>query len=220
MRLDKLTEKSREALLEAQHLAEQYTHPAVEPEHLLLTLLDQEGGVVPSVVRKIGGDPTLLRSSVEAALNKLPRATGSSVQVGLSRDLNAILSEAESIAGAMKDDFTSTEHMLMAMAQPKGGRARADQGVHLVDEQDNLPLGVLHLFQHGLQPLFELAAVLGPGDQRAQIKRHQPLVLQPQRHVAVDDALGQPLDDGSLAHTRLADEHRVCLLYTSPSPRD
>ena len=94
MRLDKLTEKSREALVEAQHLAEQYTHPAVEPEHLLLTLLDQEGGVVPSVIRKIGGDPALLRGSVEAALGKLPRATGSSVQVGLSRDLNAILSEA------------------------------------------------------------------------------------------------------------------------------
>ena len=133
MRLDKLTEKSREALVEAQHLAEQYTHPAVEPEHLLLTLLDQEGGVVPSVIRKIGGDPALLRGSVEAALGKLPRATGSSVQVGLSRDLNAILSEAESIAGAMKDDFTSTEHMLMAMAQPKGGRARDLLARHGID---------------------------------------------------------------------------------------
>ncbi len=133
MRLDKLTEKSREALLEAQHLAEQYTHPAVEPEHLLLTLLDQEGGVVPSVIRKIGGDPALLRHSVETALGKLPRATGSSVQVGLSRDLNAILSEAESIAGAMKDDFTSTEHMLMAMAQPKGGRVRELLARHGID---------------------------------------------------------------------------------------
>jgi len=119
MRLDKLTEKSREALLEAQHLAEEYTHPAVEPEHLLLTLMDQEGGVVPSVVRKIGGDVGALRQAIEAALNKLPRATGSSVQVGLSRDLTAILNEAESIAAAMKDDFTSTEHMLMGMAQPK-----------------------------------------------------------------------------------------------------
>ena len=54
MRLDKLTEKSREALLEAQHLAEQYTHPAVEPEHLLAALLAQENGVVPSVIRKLG----------------------------------------------------------------------------------------------------------------------------------------------------------------------
>jgi ATP-dependent Clp protease ATP-binding subunit ClpB len=124
MRLDKLTEKSREALLEAQHLAEQYTHPAVEPEHLLLALLVQEGGVVSSVVRKIGGDPQLLLQSLETDLSNLPRATGSSVQVGLSRNLNAILQEAESIAEAMKDDYTSTEHLLMAMAQPKAGRIR------------------------------------------------------------------------------------------------
>ena len=133
MRLDKLTEKSREALLEAQHLAEEYTHPAVEPEHLLLALLDQEGGVVPSVISKIGGDPGLLRGSVETALSKLPRATGSSVQVGLSRELNALLNEAESIAGAMKDDFTSTEHLLMAMAQPKAGRVRELLARHGID---------------------------------------------------------------------------------------
>ncbi len=133
MRLDKLTEKSREAVLEAQHLAETYNHPAVEPEHLLLALLDQEGGVVPSVISKIGGDVALLRGSVEAALGKLSRATGSSVQVGLSRELTAILTEAEAIAGAMKDDFTSTEHILMAMAQPKAGRVRELLARHGID---------------------------------------------------------------------------------------
>jgi ATP-dependent Clp protease ATP-binding subunit ClpB len=133
MRLDKLTEKSREALLEAQHLAEQYTHPAVEPEHLLLALLVQEGGVVSSVVRKIGGDPQLLLQSLETDLSNLPRATGSSVQVGLSRNLNAILQEAESIAEAMKDDYTSTEHLLMAMAQPKAGRIRELLARHGID---------------------------------------------------------------------------------------
>ncbi|MBP9501256.1 MAG: hypothetical protein KBF17_03745 [Candidatus Promineofilum sp.] len=69
MRLDKLTEKSREALLEAQHLAEEYNYPAVEPEHLLAALLQQENGVVPSVISKIGGDPQMLLQSVEAALS-------------------------------------------------------------------------------------------------------------------------------------------------------
>ena len=116
MRLDKLTEKSREALLEAQHLAGAIHHPAVEPEHLLAALLQQENGVVPSIINKIGGDTQLLMQSVDAALNKLPRATGSSVQVGMSRELTNILNEAESIADAMKDDYTSTEHLLMAMA--------------------------------------------------------------------------------------------------------
>ncbi len=133
MRLDKLTEKSREALVEAQHLAEQYTHPAVEPEHLLAALLAQENGVVPSVISKIGGDMRMLAQSLEAALGKMPRATGSSVQVGMSRELTNVINEAESIAEAMKDDYTSTEHLLMAMAQPKAGRIRELLARHGVD---------------------------------------------------------------------------------------
>ena len=133
MRLDKLTEKSREALLEAQHLAEAYNHPAVEPEHLLAALLAQENGVVPSVISKIGGDIQMLSQSLDNALSKMPRATGSSVQVGMSRDLTNILNEAESIAAAMKDDYTSTEHLLMAMAQPKGGRVRELLARHGID---------------------------------------------------------------------------------------
>ena len=133
MRLDKLTEKSREAMLEAQHMAEQYNHPAVEPEHLLAALLAPEGGVVPSVINKIGGDPQLLARAVSDALSKMPRATGSSVQVGMSRDLTNLLNEAEAIAAAMKDDYTSTEHLLMAMAQPKAGRIRDLLARHGVD---------------------------------------------------------------------------------------
>ena len=62
-----------------------------------------------------------------------------------------------------------------------------------------------------LQALFELAAVLGAGDQRADIEREQALVLQRLGHVAVDDPLGQPLDDGGLADARLADQGRVVL---------
>jgi len=133
MRLDKLTEKSREALLEAQHLAEQYTHPAVEPEHLLAALLAQENGVVPSVISKIGGDMQMLAQSLEASLGKMPRATGSSVQVGMSRELTNVINEAESITEAMKDDYTSTEHLLMAMAQPKAGRIRELLARHGID---------------------------------------------------------------------------------------
>jgi ATP-dependent Clp protease ATP-binding subunit ClpB len=124
MRLDKLTEKSREALIEAQNLAQEYNHPAVEPEHLLMALLSQEGGVVPSVIRKIGGDEAMLRQSVQQALNQMPKATGTSVQVGMSRQLAAIIEEAQDIADNMKDDYTSTEHLLMAMANPKGGKVR------------------------------------------------------------------------------------------------
>ena len=91
------------------------------------------------------------------------------------------------------------------------GLARADEGVELVDEEDDLPLGGGDLLEHGLQPLLELAAVLGAGHHRAQVQRDQPLVLQALGHVAVDDAPREPLDDGRLAHAGLADEHRVVL---------
>ena len=73
------------------------------------------------------------------------------------------------------------------------------------------PCGFLHLLQHGLEPLLELAAVLGAGDQRAHVERDDALVLQPLGHVAAHDALRQALDDGGLADARLADQHRVVL---------
>ncbi len=73
------------------------------------------------------------------------------------------------------------------------------------------PLGLRDLLEHRLQPLLELAAVLGAGDERAHVERDDLLVLQPFRHVAADDALRQPLDDGGLADAGLADEHRVVL---------
>ena len=73
------------------------------------------------------------------------------------------------------------------------------------------PAELLHFLQDGLEALFEFAAKLGAGDQRAHIERHDALVLQPFGNVAAHDAQGQPFDDGGLAHARLADQHRVVL---------
>jgi hypothetical protein len=89
--------------------------------------------------------------------------------------------------------------------------AGADQGVHLVDEEDDRALGRGHLVQHRLQPLLELAAVFRAGDQAAHVERHQLLVFQALGHVAVDDAQRQAFDDGGLADARLADQHGVVL---------
>ena len=91
------------------------------------------------------------------------------------------------------------------------GRAGADERVHLVDEQHDLALRRGDLGQHRLEPLLELAAELGAGDERAEIERHQALLLEAFGHVAVDDAGGEPLDDRRLADAGLADEHRVVL---------
>ena len=91
------------------------------------------------------------------------------------------------------------------------GLAGADDGVHLVDEE-NVEAGRAGDFLHyRLEPLLELAAIFRAGNQRAEIEREQLLVLQALRHVAVDDAQRQALDDRGLADAGLADQHRIVL---------
>ena len=119
MRIDKFTQKGQEALLEAQNLAQKYNHPAVKPEHLLKVLVEQEGGVVPSVLKRIGVDIDTLGQRIDEILDRMPRATGGSVQVGMDRDIVRILDAAEVIVDKMKDAYTSTEHILLAMVQAK-----------------------------------------------------------------------------------------------------
>ena len=89
--------------------------------------------------------------------------------------------------------------------------AGADDGVQLVEERDDLAVGVLDLLQDGLEPLLELAAVLRAGDHRAEVEGDQLLVAQRLGHVAGHDPLGQALDDRGLADAGLADQHRVVL---------
>ena len=89
--------------------------------------------------------------------------------------------------------------------------ARADQGVHLVDEQDDLARGLLDLVEHAFQPLLELAAIFGAGDQRAHVEAEQAPVLDPVGHVAIGDAQREPLGDRGLADAGLADQHRIIL---------
>ena len=98
--------------------------------------------------------------------------------------------------------LTAGQHRLEHVARVHRGvaaRAGADDGVQLVDEGDDLTLGVLDLLEHGLEPLLELAAVLRAGDHRGEVEREQPPALERVGHVAVDDALRQALDDGGLA---------------------
>ncbi len=131
MRFDKFTQKAQAAVLEAQSLAEEYNHPAIEPEHLLAALLTQEGGVAPALINRIGADLNLLMQSVDQALAAMPRASGASVQVGMGRAATAIVRDAGQIADNMKDAYVSTEHLLMALAsgQSKAKELLARHGV-------------------------------------------------------------------------------------------
>jgi hypothetical protein len=91
------------------------------------------------------------------------------------------------------------------------GGPGADHGVELVDEEDDPARRIGHFLEHRLEPLFELAAVLGAGHQRPHIERDDGLVLESFGHVLADDPLRQPLDHGGLADARLADQHGIVL---------
>jgi ATP-dependent Clp protease ATP-binding subunit ClpB len=123
MNLNKYTEKAQEAVLGAQQLAERLGHPQIEPEHLLYTLIDQRGGVVPDVLRKMNLDPAAVLTSVQAELTKLPRVQGGA-QPNLSSRLRAITNAAEEEAARLQDEYVSTEHLFIAIAS-EGGRATA-----------------------------------------------------------------------------------------------
>jgi len=132
MNFDRFTQKAQAAVVEGQQLAEQYNHANFDPEHLLFVLLRQEGGVVPAVMNRLGVDPAVVERSTEQALMTKSRAAGNNMQTSMGKALAAVLREAESIAHNMKDEYTSTEHLLMSMASTSGD-ARTLLNDHGVD---------------------------------------------------------------------------------------
>jgi len=116
MDLNRYTQKAQEAILAAQSLAEESSHSQIEAEHLLLALLRQSDGVVPQVVSKLGGNPAALAATVERDLRSKPQVYGATAKVGLSRPLADLLKQAEKTAREMRDDYVSTEHLLLALA--------------------------------------------------------------------------------------------------------
>jgi ATP-dependent Clp protease ATP-binding subunit ClpB len=122
MRLDKLTVKAQEALQAAQGLADQHDHQAVEPEHLLVALLQQREGVVAPVLAKLGARPDAVQQRLEAELAKAPKVRGGSGQY-MGERLRATLERAEREAERLKDDYVSTEHLLIGISQERDGAA-------------------------------------------------------------------------------------------------
>ena len=125
MRFDKLTLKAQEALQEAQAVAEKYEHQQVEPEHLLLALLQQSEGIVPQVFQKLGVSLPTLLSQVEEGLKTIPKVYGGGVgQVYISPRLKKVLDGSFLESDRLKDTYVSTEHMLLAIAEEGGAGAK------------------------------------------------------------------------------------------------
>ncbi len=114
-RMDKLTVKAQEAVQEAQQLAENLGHPQLLPLHLLKALLDEEGGIVRPLLDKIGVKVAQLSGILDADLKKLPKQSGGQVSAGPA--MMQVLNKASDLADQMKDQFVSTEHLLLALTQ-------------------------------------------------------------------------------------------------------
>jgi ATP-dependent Clp protease ATP-binding subunit ClpB len=119
MDINKFTEKAREALSGAQQLAEQMHHAQIEPEHLLVALVEQREGIIPELLRKMAADPPAVARDARELLAKLPQAYGGS-QPGLSPRLKLVTDLAEAEAGRLKDEYLSTEHLFVAIASETG----------------------------------------------------------------------------------------------------
>jgi ATP-dependent Clp protease ATP-binding subunit ClpB len=123
MRLDKFTVKAQEAIQAAQSLADQHEHQALEPEHLLAALLQQREGVVAPILGKLGARPDAVQQTIEAELARMPKVRGGGGGPYLGERLRAALDRAQREAERLKDDYVSTEHLLIGIAQERDGAA-------------------------------------------------------------------------------------------------
>ncbi len=119
MNLNRFTEKAQEAVFGAQQLAESLNHPQIEPEHLLVALIEQEGGVVPSLLRKQQMDPPALAREARQVVGQQPQVHGGS-QATISPRFKMVVDLAQAEAGRLKDEYVSTEHLFLAIASEAG----------------------------------------------------------------------------------------------------
>jgi len=125
MNLNKFTEKAQEAVLAAPQLAAEHHHAQAEPEHLLVTLAEQQGGVVPSVFRKLDLDPAAMAKAIRDHLARQPKAHGGA-EPNISPRLRVVFDAAQADAKAMQDEYVSTEHLLLGLLAEPGRAASTD----------------------------------------------------------------------------------------------
>jgi ATP-dependent Clp protease ATP-binding subunit ClpB len=124
MRLDKLTLKAQETIQVSQQLAEKSGHQQIEPEHLLSAILGLQEGAIPPLLAKIGVNQAQLKRQADAALEKMPRVSGTGYgQAYISPRTKSVLDQAFKEAEQMKDEYVSLEHILITMSEEKGGEA-------------------------------------------------------------------------------------------------
>jgi ATP-dependent Clp protease ATP-binding subunit ClpB len=135
MDINRLTQKSQEAVHDAQTKAMRYGHTEIDVEHLLLALLEQSDGLIPRLLERMDVDVQALHADVEKALESRPRVSGSGAtgEARVSRALSALLDDADKEAQRLKDEYVSVEHLLLAMinsgSRTAAGRLLKERGV-------------------------------------------------------------------------------------------
>ena len=120
MNLQKFTQKSLEALKDAQTLMASKGNSQITEEHLLLALIDNEQGIAADLIRRAGASVDVMRAELQSAVDAMPGMTGGSVEadkIYISRELESALAAAESLAGKMKDEYVSVEHIILGMLE-------------------------------------------------------------------------------------------------------
>jgi len=120
MRFDKLTTKFQQALQEAQSIAVGHDNQFIEPQHLLLALLDQEDGSTQSLLQRAGVNVAGLRAALQKAIKALPQVTGTGGEVQIGRDLANLLNLTDREAQKWGDPFIASEMFLLALTEDKG----------------------------------------------------------------------------------------------------
>ncbi|MBW6473804.1 MAG: AAA family ATPase, partial [Anaerolineaceae bacterium] len=117
MNLEKFTQKAQQAIINAQEIAQENNHQNIENIHLVAALSRQDDSIVPAIITKIAGSMIAIRDEIEKELEKRSKIYGATGQVGLSKPANDSLNSAEKFAKGMKDDYVSTEHILLALTE-------------------------------------------------------------------------------------------------------
>ena len=135
IRFDKLTVKAQEAVQRAQQLAEDRSHQQLVALHLLRALLAEQQGVVRPLFQKIGASPDQISQATDTELNRLPKVSGTGIQVGLGPEVMQVFDAAQKQADLMKDQFLSTEHLLIGLIKVDT-EAKKLLNLHGVGEHD------------------------------------------------------------------------------------
>jgi len=130
MDLNKYTQSAQQAIIQSQQIARDQSHQIIEPAHILLALLQQPEGIATAVITRISGDVNALINELKKDLDARPKITGAVGEVGLSSQAAEVLNAAERFAKGMTDEYTSTEHILLALTESVEGQRLRKYGIN------------------------------------------------------------------------------------------